>query len=246
MEENKGPFILDSKRALIGSVNGILFYDLVWPYCVLLLMHLILQGSYNSLVDTKPQFMSLILVMGTSVLTLIAAVIIAKPQTLIGAYKKINLSNVKFIFKCLISMFIFSYCYNLILIMSGIDVSGGNANQGNVLILIQSHEVLAFIAMVIIAPLLEEITYRYFLFGGIAKYNRKWAIVISAFVFMAVHATASFTQNTDNIFRELVLLPPYMFSGMVLAYAYDKSNNLTTSTTIHALNNLISFVLCLL
>jgi membrane protease YdiL (CAAX protease family) len=100
--------------------------------------------------------------------------------------------------------------------------------------------------MVIMAPILEEITYRYFLFGGIAKYNRKWAIVISGFIFMAVHAVASFTQDVDNIFREIILLPPYMFSGMALAYAYDKSENLATSTIIHSLNNLISFILCLL
>ena len=96
------------------------------------------------------------------------------------------------------------------------------------------------------APILEEVTYRYFLFGGMAKYDRKWAIIVSGFIFMSVHAVASFVNDVDNIVRELLLLPPYMFSGMVLAYAYDKSENLATSSIIHSLNNLISFILCLL
>ena len=52
--------------------------------------------------------------------------------------------------------------------------------------------------------------------------------------------SASFSSDNVDIVRELLLLPPYMFSGIILAYAYDKTDNLSTSTAIHALNNLIS------
>ena len=129
--------------------------------------------------------------------------------------------------------------------MSNVDVFGGNANQMEITERIFSSPVLAFFVMVLVAPVLEEITYRYFLYGGIAKYNRKVGIVLSGFIFMCVHATASFQTDT-NILRELLLLPPYMFSGMVLAYAYDKKENLLISTLIHVLNNLISFILCII
>ena len=128
----------------------------------------------------------------------------------------------------------------------GVDASGGNANQSNVLELVYSTPILSFFSMIIVAPMLEELTYRYFIYGGIAKHSRKWAIILSGFIFMCVHATASFTQDVNSIFRELLLLPPYMFSGMALAYSYDKSSNIVIPITIHALNNLISFILCFL
>jgi hypothetical protein len=143
-------------------------------------------------------------------------------------------------------MLAFSYFYNLVLYILGVDITGGNANQSEVLNLIKENAPLAFISMVILAPISEEVTYRYFLFGGLRKINKKWAIVISGFVFMCVHAVASFTQGTDDIVRELLLLPPYMFSGMVLAYSYDKTSNLAVSTSTHALNNLISFIISLI
>ena len=265
MEKNKVA-LNDSKVAALGSVNGILFYDVIWPYFAVLIMKLLFLSNYQHLVNTKYYFMSLILMVITSILTFVSAIIIAKPKNLIKAYGENSLSwnmvaaclgfNVyahdkkklfwKLVFACLGSMMLFSFMYNLLLVTIGLDIGGGNANQTNVVLLIKENALLAFIAMVVLAPVLEEITYRYFLFGGIAKFNRKWAIVISGFIFMCVHGVASFTQEVDNIFVELLLLPPYMFSGMVLAYAYDKSENLAVSTSIHVLNNLISFVLCLL
>lgn len=247
MENNKKSVILDdTKIAAIGSVNGILFYDILWPYCAMLIMHLLFLNNYQNLVNTRYYFMSLILMIISSLLTLTASIIIAKPNKLAKAYGKIKFSHLKLIFGCLGAMILFSYVYNFALLTFGVDISGGNANQSNVILLIKENALLSFIAMVVLAPILEEITYRYFLFGGFAKFDRKWAIVISGFIFMCVHAVASFTQDVDNIFREILLLPPYMFSGMVLAYGYDKSENLAVSTSIHALNNLFSFVLCLL
>ena len=244
MEKNEVA-LNDTKTAVLGSVNGILFYDIIWPYCAIILMQLIFLNNYKSLVETKYYFMSLILMIITSIITLVSATIIAKPKNLKKAYKK-DFLPWKLIIGSLGLMMLFSISYNCLLLIMGVNSNGGNANQSNVVLLIKENAFLAFISMVVIAPVLEEITYRYFLFGGIAKFNRKWAIVISGFIFMCVHGVASFTQEVDNILIELLLLPPYMFSGMVLAYAYDKSENLAVSTSIHVLNNLISFVLCLL
>lgn len=247
MEENtKASVIEDEKTAIAGCVNGIILYDFLWPWFAILLMQLVFQDAYAYLVEFYPYMMQLFLMINAGFFTLSAAALIAGPKNLLTSYKKIKTSHIMLILKCLGAMIAFSYVYNFLLLIFNVDVSGGNANQSNVLALIKSNAFLSFITMVIMAPILEEITYRYFLFGGIAKYNRKWAIVISGFIFMCVHAVASFTQDVDNIFRELLLLPPYMFSGVALAYAYDKSESLATSTIIHALNNLISFILCLL
>ncbi len=243
MENQNNAFINDDKKAVYGCVNGILMYDLIWPWFGVLILKLFLQSNYANMVDNHYYTMNTNLMIITSLITIAAAIFIAKPKCLLNAYKKIDSSNVKFIFKCFLLMFVANYIYNLILLLSGVPIGGGNANQNTAVEMMNNSRFLSFIAMVIIAPVLEEITYRYFLFGGIAKYNRKWAIVISGFVFMCVHAVASFSQPVDSIFREILLLPPYMFSGMVLAYSYDKTENLAIPTSIHTLNNLISFII---
>lgn len=229
-------------RSILGSINGIFLYDLAWPYLVILLMHFVLKDNYNNYVDNNYYTMSLVFMIFTMIITLLVSVFIAKPKLLLSEYKSINVDKVKFIFKCLGWMIVITFAYNFFMLLLQIDPNGGNANQNIVLDMIHANPVLSFFSMIILAPILEEITYRYFLYGGIAKYSRKWAIVISGFVFMCVHATASFSMDNVDIVRELLLLPPYMFSGMILAYAYDKTGNLTTSTAIHSLNNLISFI----
>ena len=243
-KEIKESFVKDKLTAILGSINGIFLYDLLWPFLVVVLMKLVLLDKFDGLVDNHYSVMSSVLMIISMLATLTAAIFIANPKRMLKAYDKFKKGNIKLIFISLGYMFLFSYIYNLILLTSGVDITGGNANQENVVSLISEVPILSFISMVILAPILEEITYRYFLYGGIAKYNRNAAIVISGFIFMAVHAIASFSEGVDNIGRELLLLPPYMFSGMVLAYAYDKSENLLVSTSIHALNNLISFIVC--
>ena len=245
-EEKKNPFIKDSTMGILGCVNGILLYDLLWPYITIFLFQLILFNKYATIYDNHYYTLSLALMIVSSLFTLVAGILLAKPKNLLSAYKKPKSGDTSFILKSLGVMFLFSYVYNFILLIAGVDIAGGNANQNNVIELIQNNKLLSFFSMVIMAPILEEITYRYFLFGTIANYNRKWAIVISGFIFMCVHGIASFTQDVDSIFRELLLLPPYMFSGMVLANAYNEKENLLVPTLIHSLNNLISFMICLI
>ncbi len=230
-------------RSVAGCINGIFLYDLIWPLIVVTIMQLVLGNNYHTYVDNHYYLMSLILMIITSIITLSVSLFIAQPKLLISEYKSMNNEKIKFALKCLGVMILANFVYNFILISFGVDISGGNANQNAVVELMNANPILAFITMVICAPLLEEVTYRYFLYGGIAKYSRKWAIIVSGFIFMCVHAIPSFTEENVNIVRELLLLPPYMFSGMVLAYAYDKTENLSTSTVVHALNNLISFII---
>ena len=237
-------FINDTTRAILGSVNGIVFYDLIWPFISLLLFQLILNNNYQYYVDNHRSALSLSISIVSCLFCLIVSIIIANPKKLQKAYKMIQKKDIKIILITLLYMFAFTYLYNFALIILGVDVSGGNANQELVNNYIKSDWFLSFISMVLIAPIAEEITYRYFLFGGIRKYNKKLAIILSGFIFMVVHALASI--GSDNMLREILLLPPYMFSGMALAYAYNETENLTISTSIHLLNNLIALLICLI
>ena len=246
MDQEKYPFIEDEKKALIGAANGILLYDLFWPYLALIIIQLILGNNYNAILESNYHVLSLVLMIATCLFTLIASIFIARPKNILKSFDRFKQGDVKRIFSTLGVMLLFTFTYNVLIISLGVDAIGGNANQSNVIDLIYGSPTLAFISMIILAPVLEEVTYRYFVYGGISKYNRKLAIVLSGFIFMCVHATASFSQPVDDMFRELILLPPYMFSGMALAYSYDKTSNLAIPIAIHALNNLFSFIVCFL
>ena len=239
-------FVKNDKIALLGCVNGILLYTLVWASLVKLVMMLILGDYYKTFVTEQKSLALLICMCFAIILTTITSVIIAKPESIHNSLKKIKKADIKFMFTSLGAMFAFNLVYNLILITLKVDITGGNTNQMEILDRMTANVPLAFFTMVLLAPGCEEITYRYFLYGGISKYNRKLAIIISGFVFMLVHATFDFQAGVNQVLRELILLPPYMFSGMVLAYAYDKKESLLIPIAIHALNNGFSFILSLI
>ena len=242
-EKSKDSYIDSTERAVFGSVNGILFYDLIYPYIFLIIIQLVLGASYAYVVQNNPYTMQLILSLLTSLTTLIVGIIIAKPKNIVKAFHIIKLDDIKLIISTLITMMVVTIAYNTVITLFGVDVAGGNTNQSSIVDYIGTVPILAFLAFIVVGPILEEITYRYFVFGGIKKVNTTLAIIMSGFIFMLVHGVAGFVSKEANIWRELILLPPYMFSGCMLAYSYNKSDNLAVSISVHMLNNLISFIL---
>ena len=62
---------------------------------------------------------------------------------------------------------------------------------------------------------------------------------------MLMHSVASFVSVGEfnrEFLIELIYLPPYLISGILLCYAYDKTDNLGSSMIAHSLNNLVSFL----
>lgn len=96
-------------------------------------------------------------------------------------------------------------------------------------------KILMVIAIVIIAPIVEEIIYRKCFFS-ICK-NSIVALIVSSLIFGLMH-------NYDNGYAigDLFLVSiPYFLGGIALGIAYIKGNrNLLIPIAIHILNNLIS------
>jgi len=250
MEENtnivvtKEEAYVDSiERSIIGFASGFVGYNFVYSYIIALIIQVVVIYSN---VNANGNVLNMILMLLTGVVTLILGIVIAKPNRLKKAYSKVNFDQVKLLIKTLVIMIVVTMGYNLIINLLGVDVGGGNTNQESVVESIVGAPILAFITFVLVAPISEEITYRYFLFGGIRKMSPKWAVIISGFVFMVVHGLAGFFSGSADILKELILLPPYMFSGCMLAYSYNKSSNLSVSTGVHILNNLLSFILSII
>lgn len=255
--------VKNSSIAIKGGLNGI-FGSTIYSILLSLLLSIILTASIvsknpgvseealqalvNEKYDSFPY--SLIVSIIANVITfLLFVVIIGKEQI------KIILKNI-FTSKALKYGLITALCIVSVSIIYNSAITaifnldgGGNANQEGVTSLISKSPILGFISVVLLAPIVEELTYRYCLFGGISK-NKKWlAYLVSGLVFMAMHSISSFSEAggfNKAFVQELIYLPPYLFSGLALCYAYDKSGYLGSGISAHLFNNLLSFMMVVL
>ena len=255
----KEGFINDSKMAFKGTLNGILgafIYELIISFIVSFVVTYIVTinnpslesaGLEKLIADTYSSFpFAMLISLLGSVTTLIMFVVIFKPNRFKEiCLKAINNKTLKYGAIGALCIIGFSIVYNSALVSILRLDSAGNANQENVVSLIMSQPILGFLSVVLLAPAVEEFTFRYSLFGGVYKKSKKLAYFASGLIFMLMHSISSFSAasgfNKDFLI-ELLYLPPYLFSGLALCYVYDKTNNVGASFVAHLLNNLISFL----
>lgn len=90
------------------------------------------------------------------------------------------------------------------------------------------------VSVVAIAPVVEEMFFRGFLFGGLAKMWGLWpGAIASSLVFSLVHF-------------QLGLIIPFGIIGFILAYAYYRSGSLWSPVAVHFLFNSFSFMVLVL
>lgn len=91
---------------------------------------------------------------------------------------------------------------------------------------------MIFLAIVVLAPIVEEILFRGILFNLIAKRKSTlFAMITSSLIFGFLHAET---------------MVPTAVIGFVLCFIYHKTGNLYLAMGAHAFNNLIAFVMPLL
>ena len=130
--------------------------------------------------------------------------------------------------------------YNLI-IQSFYPNLTENENQKAIESMISIYPVLSGIMIVVLAPVLEEITYRFGLFGIGYHKNKCIGFILSSLVFGLIH-TNFFGVTEELLIIELLNFPSYVISGFILSYAFYKENSLVPSMTAHAINNLFAFL----
>lgn len=114
---------------------------------------------------------------------------------------------------------------------------GSNDNQNAVEAVVKIHPLLSLIWIPFLGPIVEEFTYRFGLFNALNKINRIFAYVVVSLIFGLIH----FNFFAPNIAVELLNLPPYIISGLIFSYIYDREN-LATSIVAHVTNNLVSYL----
>lgn len=115
---------------------------------------------------------------------------------------------------------------------------GNNDNQMMAESLTISYPIFSIIIIGIIGPICEEITYRLGLYSFLSRFNKIAAYIGSALIFAIIH----FNFLSSNILVELINLPIYIGSGLLLSFVYDK-HGLPGSLVAHITNNLISCII---
>ncbi|ADY55986.1 Abortive infection protein [Syntrophobotulus glycolicus DSM 8271] len=91
--------------------------------------------------------------------------------------------------------------------------------------------VINLLAIVVVAPLVEETLFRGLLFGSLFPYFGKWvSIVVSSALFSALH------------FDPVGFFPRFVL-GICLGYLYVKNDSLFPAMGLHGLNNFVALML---
>ena len=162
-------------------------------------------------------------------------------KDIIKQYTKIKnvLTGILYGFGLIAGSIIVSLVVSNIAALLGVSIES-NENQQSIEASALSMPVLTALMTVIFAPVTEELGYRFGIFGGIHKYNRYAAYIVTSIIFALIH----FNLN-NNIVNELLNLPTYIFAGFWLCFAYEKSGSIVTSITAHMTNNLVSLIITL-
>ena len=136
--------------------------------------------------------------------------------------------------------------YACILCANMVDVqifgeSMENANQQSVEILLKSSPVLGCFMVIVIAPVVEELIFRYYVFKGLEKRNIYLAYAVTGLAFAGIHLIASI--GTPFFLEDLRTLPVYMVGGLVFCYAYHKTQNMAVNIGAHMIYNALATIL---
>lgn len=100
------------------------------------------------------------------------------------------------------------------------------------------------VAAVVLGPITEELTYRGILLRSLESRGRVFAIVVSSFVFTAVHITG---LDMSQLWRSAaVILPPLFLLGMILAWLTMRHGRLGPAIFLHSGWNLLAALVLLL
>jgi membrane protease YdiL (CAAX protease family) len=116
-----------------------------------------------------------------------------------------------------------------------------NANQQAIESLMMDSPVVGVLMAVVLAPVIEELIFRYYVFKGLEKRNIYLAYAVSSLGFVAIHLIASI--GTPFFLQDLRSIPVYAVGGIVFCYAYHKTKNIGVNIGAHMIYNAIATIL---
>jgi membrane protease YdiL (CAAX protease family) len=119
-----------------------------------------------------------------------------------------------------------------------------NANQQELIKIAGEYPVVFIFLAVIVAPLIEELIFRYYLYKKLEKRGFLLALTVSTLLFSMIHIVPSFATGT--FIADIVTLPAYLLPSLVFAVAYYQTGKLAVPIFAHFAFNLVSAILIFL
>lgn len=129
------------------------------------------------------------------------------------------------------------------LIQSMIHTSSMNQSSIETLIL-KGGGVYMFFAVVLFAPIVEELIYRKAIFEYLKKFPIALSYIVSILLFTLPHVVTTFMEESYSLLENFLITLSYMMSGLLLCITYHLCHkNIYASWFFHFVNNLVSFIL---
>ena len=230
------------KEAIIGFLVGFVGYMYVLPIVFMKIFIMVFKLSSESPTEVIEKYSLLAQVLSGVVILLIMIFVIS--------FKKIK-NVIKNIdgktFTLGIKYFLISYVcvliWNLLYTLLGGSM-GDNANQEGLNNMFKNTPFLTSMLTCIIAPLIEEMIFRYYMYKGIEDQNPIVAVFLTAFLFAFIHLFASIGEGT--FLQDLKTFPNYFIPSLILTFAYYKHRKLGVSIVCHMTNNIFATVMMFL
>lgn len=140
--------------------------------------------------------------------------------------RKFDLTSLAIGCGLMVFTYLFNFLYNLALLSRGVQSNFDVSDIFN----ISNSPWLIFLAGIVIAPLVEEIFFRGFLFTGLReKYGWIPAALISAALFAAVHL-------------QPLTMPPIFLMGLIFAYLYQRTESIWPAVIMHFSINTVGLI----
>ena len=119
-------------------------------------------------------------------------------------------------------------------------VLAGQTNLNDVTISAQISDAprSTFLIVVFLAPFVEEVLFRGYVFGNLREHSRAAAYIVSCLLFAFLHVW-QFAVVSRSLTYFLLMLQ-YLVPGLVLAWAYERSGTLWGSILLHAFVNALA------
>ena len=146
------------------------------------------------------------------------------------------------IYPLALKLYLLIIAFNIVM---GLFINEQGANQEVINEMIKDSPLTQFISVVIFAPIMEEIVFRFAIFKSILNKNKKiLAYIVSSLIFGSLHLVASVFEGT--LYQDITLLPVYAILGAIFAFAYEHTGKLSAPIMLHMLNNFVAFLPMLL
>ena len=116
--------------------------------------------------------------------------------------------------------------------------NGVNLNDVSISAQIEGEPRTTLLIVVFLAPFVEEVLFRGYVFASLRDHSRAAAYIVSCVLFAFPHVW-QFAAGDLLSFSRILLLVQYLVPGLVLAWSYDRSGNLWAPILVHVSANVL-------